>query len=145
MAWKAGQGKEEEESRARQQEEKTPVREEEKKPACHGGAHHVVEQDAPYKSCTAAGTPPNTVKNKESTYRLRIECPKDVPQTYSIQGFYHPSVFSPFNNPVAQEFTLLYSTYVNCGICLPRYAERLAEDILSQFLSNDILSLGLEE
>ncbi|KAL6035221.1 hypothetical protein STEG23_017338 [Scotinomys teguina] len=46
MARKAGQGKEEEESRARQQEEKTPVREEEeKKPACHGGAHHVVEQD----------------------------------------------------------------------------------------------------
>ncbi|KAL6090650.1 hypothetical protein STEG23_023434, partial [Scotinomys teguina] len=44
MARKAGQGKEEEESRARQQEEKTPVREEEEKPACHGGAHHVVEQ-----------------------------------------------------------------------------------------------------
>ncbi|KAL6029986.1 hypothetical protein STEG23_013048, partial [Scotinomys teguina] len=42
MARKAGQGKEE--SRARQQEEKTPVREEEEKPACHGGAHHVVEQ-----------------------------------------------------------------------------------------------------
>ncbi|KAL6057295.1 hypothetical protein STEG23_018684 [Scotinomys teguina] len=47
MARKAGQGKEEEESRARQQEEKTPVRDEEKKPACHGGAHHVVEQGFP--------------------------------------------------------------------------------------------------
>ncbi|KAL6093031.1 hypothetical protein STEG23_031343 [Scotinomys teguina] len=45
MARKAGQGKEEEESRARQQKEKTPVRHEEKKPACHGGAHHVVEQE----------------------------------------------------------------------------------------------------
>ncbi|KAL6040247.1 hypothetical protein STEG23_020323 [Scotinomys teguina] len=45
MARKAGQGKEEEESKARQQEEKTPVRDEEKKPACHGGAHHVVEQE----------------------------------------------------------------------------------------------------
>ncbi|KAL6065778.1 hypothetical protein STEG23_019483 [Scotinomys teguina] len=45
MAWKAGQGKEEEESRARQQEEKTPVREEEKKPACHGRGHRVVEQE----------------------------------------------------------------------------------------------------
>ncbi|KAL6052634.1 hypothetical protein STEG23_025826 [Scotinomys teguina] len=49
MARKAGQGKEEEESRARQQEEKTPVRDEEKKPACHGGAHHVVEQDCELK------------------------------------------------------------------------------------------------
>ncbi|KAL6091805.1 hypothetical protein STEG23_025691 [Scotinomys teguina] len=47
MARKAGQGKEEEESRARQQEEKRPVREEEEKPACHGGAHHVVEQGFP--------------------------------------------------------------------------------------------------
>ncbi|KAL6082198.1 hypothetical protein STEG23_003516 [Scotinomys teguina] len=45
MAWKAGQGKDKEESRARQQEEKMPVRHEEKKPACHGGGHHVVEQD----------------------------------------------------------------------------------------------------
>ncbi|KAL6051910.1 hypothetical protein STEG23_000274, partial [Scotinomys teguina] len=44
MAWKAGQGKEEEESRARQQEEKTPVRDGEKTPACHGRGHHVVEQ-----------------------------------------------------------------------------------------------------
>ncbi|KAL6036651.1 hypothetical protein STEG23_013200, partial [Scotinomys teguina] len=47
MARKVGQGKEEEESRVRQQEEKTPVREEEEKPACHGGAHHVVEQARP--------------------------------------------------------------------------------------------------
>ncbi|KAL6050408.1 hypothetical protein STEG23_025012, partial [Scotinomys teguina] len=46
MARKAGQGKEEEESRARQQEEKTPVWEEEEKPACHGEAHHVVEQES---------------------------------------------------------------------------------------------------
>ncbi|KAL6037138.1 hypothetical protein STEG23_007443 [Scotinomys teguina] len=45
MAWKAGQGKKEEESRARQQEGKTPVREEEKTPACDGRGHHVVEPD----------------------------------------------------------------------------------------------------
>ncbi|KAL6084546.1 hypothetical protein STEG23_002983 [Scotinomys teguina] len=47
MARKAGQGKEEEGSRARQQKEKTPVRDEEKTPACHGGGHHVVEQEIP--------------------------------------------------------------------------------------------------
>ncbi|KAL6059739.1 hypothetical protein STEG23_009661 [Scotinomys teguina] len=44
MAWKAGQGKEEEEYRARQQKEKTPVRDEEKTPARDGRGHHVVEQ-----------------------------------------------------------------------------------------------------
>ncbi|KAL6086811.1 hypothetical protein STEG23_038383, partial [Scotinomys teguina] len=45
MARKAGQGEEEEVVQSQEAErEKTPVRHEEKKPACHGGAHHVVEQ-----------------------------------------------------------------------------------------------------
>ncbi|KAL6077020.1 hypothetical protein STEG23_008399, partial [Scotinomys teguina] len=48
MARKAGQGEEEEMAQSQEAErEKTPVRHEEKKPACHGGGHHVVEQDGP--------------------------------------------------------------------------------------------------
>ncbi|KAL6041619.1 hypothetical protein STEG23_034750 [Scotinomys teguina] len=71
MARKAGQGKEEEESRARQQEEKTPVREEEKKPACHGGAHHVVEQgykDPNISSKSKSPLSPHTYAFKSEKY-----------------------------------------------------------------------------
>ncbi|KAL6085554.1 hypothetical protein STEG23_002733 [Scotinomys teguina] len=45
MARKAGQGEEEEVAQSQAGEGKTPVCHEETKPACHGGGHHVVEQD----------------------------------------------------------------------------------------------------
>ncbi|KAL6090617.1 hypothetical protein STEG23_006815 [Scotinomys teguina] len=77
MARKAGKGKEEEESRARQQEEKTPVREEEEKPACHGGAHHVVEQGFPKDVFTP--------RKQEVTLRKQHLHSQEVLDEYSAQ------------------------------------------------------------